>query len=594
MATLCLGGEIGVASADFVNKTTSADDTKELCKRRPYLLGMVNGQRVKFLVDSGASVTVVADTLMRNNRLQWEQTRLPLPSALRITGITGNTINLVDYLEAEVKVLGRTMTRPVIVVSGLAPDLMGILGYDFIKDEGLVIDGQENRCYFKRVLEGQTDWEIATLVVKQRQTVKDRGYAAVQCVASLNDSGTDFVGAQMGIVSVLPGSIFGLPDGLGMTREDGTISLTVNNVTDRKIVLPAGATIGFYRNPNAHNETIRELDDEVVNSIFGSMGHEPAEPKRGRVVPISKEEETTLRARLQIKADPPMRQVYEDLLVDYHDVLSKNKFDIGHTDVIQHVIRMKDEVPVHNKQFRIPVNHQECINNHVDELLKKGAIEISRSPYNSPIFAVTKKLPPNAPPGTPPPLRCVLDYRAVNAKSIPDRYSIREIRECIDEIGKNESKIFTTIDLTAGFWQQALEEESRQFTTFSVPSRSGRYQWCVTPMGLQGSPASFARLMDHVMRGILQALTYIDDVLAHNKTHEEHLKTLEEVFLRLRKYGLKVNVDKTIVASKEAQYLGYTISGMGVTLSSDKLAAVRDTKPPSTVRHIREFVGLAN
>jgi hypothetical protein len=91
-----------------------------------------------------------------------------------------------------------------------------------------------------------------------------------------------------------------------------------------------------------------------------------------------------------------------------------------------------------------------------------------------------------------------------------------------------------------------LEEESRQYTAFSVPGKAARLHWCVAPMGLQGSPASYARLMDYVMRGILGVLTYIDNVLVHNKGHEEHLKTVEEVLLRLRKYGIKLNADKSI------------------------------------------------
>jgi hypothetical protein len=100
--------------------------------------------------------------------------------------------------------------------------------------------------------------------------------------------------------------------------------------------------------------------------------------------------------------------------------------------------------------------------------------------------------------------------------------------------------------------------------------------------------------MDYVMRGILGVLTYIDDVLVHNKGHEDHLRTVEEVLLRLRKYGLKLNADKSIFGATTVQYLGYTINEEGVTLSTDKMAAIRDSRPPSNLKQIREFVGLAN
>ena len=99
-------------------------------------------------------------------------------------------------------------------------------------------------------------------------------------------------------------------------------------------------------------------------------------------------------------------------------------------------------------------------------------------------------------------MRAVLDFRSVNLNSVPDRYPIREVRDCVDEVGLSGSKVFSTIDLTSGFWQQSLEESSRQYTALTVPGKGTRYQWTVTPMGLQGSPASFARLIDYVMRDL--------------------------------------------------------------------------------------------
>ena len=68
----------------------------------------------------------------------------------------------------------------------------------------------------------------------------------------------------------------------------------------------------------------------------------------------------------------------------------------------------------------------------------------------------------------------VFDFSKVNNASVPDRYTIREIRDCEDDIGLAESKVFSTIDLTSGFWQQSLEEESRQCTAFTFPGKGTR------------------------------------------------------------------------------------------------------------------------
>jgi hypothetical protein len=136
---------------------------------------------------------------------------------------------------------------------------------------------------------------------------------------------------------------------------------------------------------------------------------------------------------------------------------------------------------------------------------------------------------------------------SVNLKSLPDRYCVKEVRECLDEVGRAKSDIFLMCDLTLSFWQQSLQEKSWQYTAFSLPGKGARYQWRVTPMGLQGLPASFARLMDFVMTGVKGIITYIDDILVHSQDHAQHLKSLEEVLWRLRKYSLKLNMDKRII-----------------------------------------------
>ena len=191
-------------------------------------------------------------------------------------------------------------------------------------------------------------------------------------------------------------------------------------------------------------------------------------------------------------------------------------------------------------------------------------------------------------------MRAVLDFREVNNASVLDRYTICEIRDRVDEIGLSESKMFSTIDLTSGFWQQSLEEESRQYTAFTVPGKGTRYQWTVTPMGLQGSPSSFARLIDYVMRDLRGVATYINDVLVHTCDHEAQLKLLEQCLLRFKKYNLKLNVAKSAFGASSVNYLGYTLTGEGIAPGKEKLLAVKEFPPPVSVKQIREFVGLYN
>ena len=93
-----------------------------------------------------------------------------------------------------------------------------------------------------------------------------------------------------------------------------------------------------------------------------------------------------------------------------------------------------------------------------------------------------------------------------------------------------QSDSLIKIDLTSGFWQQALDKANRPITSFTVPGK-----------GLQGSPANFARLIDYVFPGLKGMITYIDNVLTHSIGHTRQLTTLEQALLSLHKYNLKLN-----------------------------------------------------
>ena len=148
--------------------------------------------------------------------------------------------------------------------------------------------------------------------------------------------------------------------------------------------------------------------------------------------------------------------------------------------------------------------------------------------YNSPVYCVPKKVGNG--------LKIVQNFRELNQKSYMDKYTTNNIHECIGDICKLESTIFTAIDLTSGFWKMSLHKDSVPKTAFAIP-RLGQFEWLTSPIRLIGCSATFQRFMDKLIENLKNVIAYIN-----SRTHEEHLVTLDTA--RLTENKMKINLAK--------------------------------------------------
>ncbi len=178
----------------------------------------------------------------------------------------------------------------------------------------------------------------------------------------------------------------------------------------------------------------------------------------------------------------------------------------GRTHVLQHDVRTPPGVIVRQRPYRIPEARQHVVEEEVQEMLKLGVIEPSRSPWSSPIVMVPK------PDGT---LRFCNNFRRLNEVSEFDSYPMPRVDELLDRLGR--ARFISTLDLTKGYWQVPLTEQAKPKTAFSTPS--GHWQYRVLPFGLHGAPATFQRMMDILLRPHqAYAAAYLDDVVVHSET----------------------------------------------------------------------------
>ena len=116
----------------------------------------------------------------------------------------------------------------------------------------------------------------------------------------------------------------------------------------------------------------------------------------------------------------------------------------------------------------------------------------------------------------------------------------------------------------------------------------------VMPYGLANSPASFQRLMQHVLAGLQWkfCLVYIDDIVIYTNEFDLHLEHIEQVFKRLTLAGLKLKPSKCRFAMTEISYLGHIVSQAGIRPDPSKVDAIRLYPAPTDLTELRRFLGM--
>ena len=216
------------------------------------------------------------------------------------------------------------------------------------------------------------------------------------------------------------------------------------------------------------------------------------------------------------------REVLE-LVNEFRDTFALDGEKSGITTIMRHKIRTSDEEPVYRPQYCIPHVHQDKLDEEIDKMLEDDIIELSKSPYNSPIVVVPKK------DGS---LRLCVDFSALNKKIVADQYPLPVIGEVLENLAN--ANVFSTLDALSGFWQVELEESSKEKTAFST--RTEHYHFTVLPFGLKDARNSFERAAITALSDLIgnSVLVYLDDLIIASKGTENHFQKLRKVLKKLQ------------------------------------------------------------
>jgi hypothetical protein len=238
--------------------------------------------------------------------------------------------------------------------------------------------------------------------------------------------------------------------------------------------------------------------------------------------------------------------------------------------------------PISKRPYHMPPKELAELKTQLQELLDKGCIRPSSSPWGCPTLFVKKK---------DSSLRLCVDYRPLNAVTIKNKYPLPCIDVLFDQLAR--AKVFSKIDLRSGYHQKKIRPCDIPKTAFST-----RYVLCeylVMSFGLTNAPTYFMYLMNFVFMTELDkfAALFIDDILIYSNNEEEHADHLRIDLQRLRDHKLYAKFSKCEFWLDSVKFLGHTISNDCLSVDPRKVQEVMDWKPPKTIHQIRSFLGLA-
>lgn len=237
---------------------------------------------------------------------------------------------------------------------------------------------------------------------------------------------------------------------------------------------------------------------------------------------------------------------------------------------------------MNRKAYRYTPTQKDEIERQIADMVARGVVQPSTSPYASPVLLVKKK------DGG---WRMCVDYRHLNAITVKNRYPLPIVEELLDELAG--SAWFSKLDMCSGYHQIRMMEGEEYKIAFKT--HHGHWEFKLMPFGLTRAPGTFQEKMNVVFTPVNRhgVLIFMDDIFVHTATLSEHIQKLKKVFQILKQHQFYIKQLKCSFAQPSLEYLGHVISAEGVATDPHRITAIKQWPIPTSVKEVRSFLGLA-
>lgn len=293
-------------------------------------------------------------------------------------------------------------------------------------------------------------------------------------------------------------------------------------------------------------------------------------------LPSCRSKENVHDVRISETLSETQKSELRSLISNYECVLT----DVpGKCNITEHRIPLSDDNPISSRPYPIPYSVRETLDKEIKEMLQMGIVQPSESPYASPIVMVRKKDGGN---------RVCIDYRRLNKITVGDPEPMPMIKDMFQDLAAD--KYFSKLDLSKGYWQIMMAPEDIHKTAFV--SHNAKLEFVRMPFGTKSAGATLMRCMRKLLKGMEHVHNYIDDILVHTNTWEEHLQALGNLFDRLKQAGLTARPSKCEFGNNSVEFVGHKISRGLVEVSDANVKKVSEAERPKTKKQVRAFVAL--